>query len=536
MQEKQSEKKPRHAACRVTTLCHLEQDGKYLMLHRISKKVDENKDKWIGVGGHVEEGESPEDCLIREVFEETGLTLTSYRFRGLVTFVSDQWGTEYMCLYTADSWTGEMTQCSEGTLEWIEKEKVCSLNIWEGDKIFFRLLAEDAPWFSLKLCYEGDRLVEAVLDGKPLELFDIRTPDGKVTGIVRERSVAHMDGSLHGTSHIWVVRETDDGKFDVLLQKRSMMKDGFPGYYDTSSAGHVPAGEDFPESACRELREELGIQASEDQLHFMGMYEYTDDAVFHGRRFYNRELSAVYVYMEPIDDGQITIQEEEIESVMWLDLDQCLEQVKRGTLKHCMNEKELQDLRRFCRNRLKSQENMKTERVHRKQQAKEHHVHDFQPVFDEKSEILILGTFPSVKSREYGFYYGHKQNRFWRVLAAITGSEIPETIEEKKKMLLDHKIAVWDVIASCDIAGSSDSSITNVKPAEIETILENAPIKRIYANGATAKKLYDQYQKDRCRMEIIPLPSTSPANAAWSLEKLIKEWKNQINLTKNLEL
>lgn len=158
-----------HPAVRVTTLCHLEQDGKYLMLHRISKSVDENKDKWIGVGGHVEEGESPEDCLIREVKEETGLTLTSYRFRGLVTFVSDQWGTEYMCLYTADRWTGELTGCREGTLEWVDKDKVTSLQIWEGDKIFFRLLEEEAPFFSLKLRYEGDRLMEAVLDGNILE-------------------------------------------------------------------------------------------------------------------------------------------------------------------------------------------------------------------------------------------------------------------------------------------------------------------------------------------------------------------------------
>lgn len=159
-----------HRSVRVTTLCHLERDGKYLMLHRISKKVDENKDKWIGVGGHVEEGESPEDCLIREVKEETGLTLTSYRFRGLVTFVSNEWGTEYMCLYTADDWTGEMGECREGTLEWVDKDKICSLNIWEGDKIFFRLLEEEVPFFSLKLRYEGDCLKEAVLDGETLNI------------------------------------------------------------------------------------------------------------------------------------------------------------------------------------------------------------------------------------------------------------------------------------------------------------------------------------------------------------------------------
>lgn len=162
-----------HRSVRVTTLCHLERDGRYLMLHRISKKVDENKDKWIGVGGHVEEGESPEDCLIREVKEETGLTLTSYRFRGLVTFVSNEWGTEYMCLYTANDWTGEMAECREGTLEWVDKDKIYSLNIWEGDKIFFRLLEEEVPFFSLKLRYEGDCLKEAVLDGRVLDIGNI---------------------------------------------------------------------------------------------------------------------------------------------------------------------------------------------------------------------------------------------------------------------------------------------------------------------------------------------------------------------------
>lgn len=163
---------PRHRpAIRLTTLCYLEKDGKYLMLHRVSKENDENKDKWIGVGGHVENGESPEDCLMREVKEETGLTLTSYRFRGLVTFVSDQWGTEYMCLYTAHDWTGEQTGCDEGVLQWVEKEKVSGLPVWEGDKIFFRLLTQEAPFFSLKLRYEGDRLAEAVLDGKRLDFW-----------------------------------------------------------------------------------------------------------------------------------------------------------------------------------------------------------------------------------------------------------------------------------------------------------------------------------------------------------------------------
>ena len=154
----------------LTTLCYIEQDGKYLMMHRIKKENDVNKDKWIGVGGHFEAGESPEDCLLREVKEETGLTLTEWKFRGIVSFLSDTWPDEYMCLYTATGFTGEMITCSEGTLEWVEKSKVSELPIWEGDKIFLRLLAKEGAFFSLKLRYEGEALVEAVLDGVALEV------------------------------------------------------------------------------------------------------------------------------------------------------------------------------------------------------------------------------------------------------------------------------------------------------------------------------------------------------------------------------
>lgn len=151
--------------------------------------------------------------------------------------------------------------------------------------------------------------------------------------------------------------------------------------------------------------------------------------------------------------------------------------------------------------------------------------HEFAPVFDEKSEILILGTFPSVKSRENQFYYGHPQNRFWKVIATLTGSTEPKTIEEKKKMLLEKHIAVWDVIAQCDIAGSSDSSIKNVVPADIGRVLEKSSIRKIYANGNTAKKLYDKYVLPKVHMEIEGLPSTSPANAGYSLERLTESWK-----------
>lgn len=149
----------------LTTLCYIEKDDCYLMLHRIKKENDINKDKWIGIGGHFEDRESPEECLLREVKEETGLTLTSYRFRGIVTFVTETGLFEYMCLYTADGFEGELLDCDEGTLEWVPKSKLKELNLWQGDYIFLRLLEEREDFFSLKLVYEGDVLQEALLDG-----------------------------------------------------------------------------------------------------------------------------------------------------------------------------------------------------------------------------------------------------------------------------------------------------------------------------------------------------------------------------------
>jgi 8-oxo-dGTP diphosphatase len=153
---------------RNTTLCYIRRDGDTLLLHRVKKENDENRDKWVGIGGKFEEGESPEDCLLREVREETGLTLDAWRYHGIVTFVSDEWGTEYMHLFTADAFHGEVRDCDEGVLEWLPWERLPQLPIWEGDKIFLRLIDEDAPFFSLKLRYVGDRLAEAVLNGKLL--------------------------------------------------------------------------------------------------------------------------------------------------------------------------------------------------------------------------------------------------------------------------------------------------------------------------------------------------------------------------------
>ena len=151
-----------------TTLCYIEKDGKYLMLHRVKKENDVNKDKWIGVGGHFEDGESPEECMMREIYEETGLTVTEYAYRGLVTFVTDKWSDEQMHLFTVQSFTGTVKACDEGDLEWIDKKQLLSLPMWEGDKIFLALIDGDRPFFSLKLVYEGDTLVAATLDGKKI--------------------------------------------------------------------------------------------------------------------------------------------------------------------------------------------------------------------------------------------------------------------------------------------------------------------------------------------------------------------------------
>ena len=153
-----------------TTLCYIIRDGQWLMLHRIKKQNDLNEGKWIGVGGKIEENESPEECLLREVWEETGLRLTRWRYRGIVTFVSDQWEGEYMHLFTADGFEGTVGVCDEGQLQWIDRDQIPQLPQWEGDRIFLKLLYQNAPFFSLKLSYQGDTLIAASLDGKPIEI------------------------------------------------------------------------------------------------------------------------------------------------------------------------------------------------------------------------------------------------------------------------------------------------------------------------------------------------------------------------------
>jgi len=155
---------------KMTTLCYLERGSRYLMLHRTKKVNDENHDKWIGVGGKFENGESPEDCMRREVLEETGLTVTSHRYRGIVTFVSNEYPCEYMHLFTCSDWSGEEKECDEGELAWIDKQKLLSLPMWAGDRIFLELLEQNVPFFSLKLVYHGEQLMQAVLNGNEMPL------------------------------------------------------------------------------------------------------------------------------------------------------------------------------------------------------------------------------------------------------------------------------------------------------------------------------------------------------------------------------
>lgn len=327
---------------RLSTLCYIEQDGKYLMLHRTVKQNDVNKDKWIGVGGHFEHGESPEECLLREVKEETGYTLTSWKYRGIVTFVYGEDTVEYMSLYTADGFSGEPVECDEGELEWVDKKDIPALELWEGDKIFFRLLDMGREFFSLKLVYDRqDVLLYAALDGKPMELFDEIEEDGSRTGLVKERGVVHEDGTLHATVHTWIVRPNDKSGYDLLLQKRSRCKDSNPGCWDISSAGHIEAGHGYLESALRELKEELGIEADPEQLREIGTRRCGFESEFYGRPFRDNELSMIYIYQEPIDIKKLILQESEVSGVAWMDYTECLRKVADHSFQNCIYEDEL---------------------------------------------------------------------------------------------------------------------------------------------------------------------------------------------------
>ena len=325
-----------------TTLCYIQKAGKYLMLHRTTKENDINKDKWIGIGGHFKQDESPEECICREVREETGYTLTSYRYRGIITFVSGEGITEYMFLFTATDFEGEPVPCDEGELEWIDTDQVWKMNIWAGDKIFFRLLDDEEAFFSLKLIYnKNGNLEQAVLNGKEMELFDLLNEDGSISGAVQERSVVHREGSLHGRVHMWIVRDTEDGRHDVLLQKRSIDKDSHPGCYDISSAGHMQAGDTPLAAAVREMHEELGLQVNPEDLNYIGDHRGEFAETFYGKKFHDKELSHVYLYRQQVDTAALTLQKSEVESVCWMDIEKCRKNIGESTLSNCIYPDEL---------------------------------------------------------------------------------------------------------------------------------------------------------------------------------------------------
>lgn len=338
-----------------TTLCYLENKEAFLMLHRTKKKKDVNKDKWIGIGGHLEEGESPEDGIRREALEETGFALQGLKFRGIVTFIYGEI-TEYMNLFTASVFTGQqIDECPEGDLVWIPKDRIfstdpaLSLNLWAGDKIFFRLLETGEPFFSLKLVYSTDDILrQAVLNGQPLELFDVLDEKGNPTGVIQERGVCHREGDHHATVHMWIVRPYPEKcGWQILLQKRSQDKDSHPGCYDISSAGHISAGASPLPSALRELQEELGLQVAPEDLCPIGLHPGSFDDTFYGIPFHDREFSHVYILKKDVKPEELTLQESEIESVLWMDLEECVKAVQENTIHHCIYPDELQMVQNY---------------------------------------------------------------------------------------------------------------------------------------------------------------------------------------------
>lgn len=306
--------------------CVLEQRGKY----RIIKEV-------------VKEGESPEECLLRTAgIRENNLSL-SWRSRGILTLVKGEMPTEYVFLFSAQDSESIEKEESTDTVSWEKADEILNKTAGEEEKICFRLLMDEGPFFSLKVILDRRNILRrASLNGKSLELFDILREDGSVSGIVRERGVAHLDGSLHPTSHIWIVRRNRKNGWDLLLQKRSLRKDSNPGCYDISSAGHVAAGDAYLPAALRELEEELGIRAEEKDLHLAGMRKAYFEDVFYGKPFRDYEISAVYIYDRPVDEKKLILQESEVERVKWMDFKECCREVKEGSMKNCIYMDELE--------------------------------------------------------------------------------------------------------------------------------------------------------------------------------------------------
>ncbi len=327
------------------TLCYIERDGKYLMLLRNRKRNDPNEGKWIGVGGKAEPGETPEECAKREISEETGLKATRLLPCGNVYFYSDVWEEEIMRLFLVTAFEGELTECDEGELHWIDKDKIFDLHLWDGDRIFLKYLVTGRRFDEMILTYRGERLCSCTVDGKEVELFDVFNEDGSPAGYVASRDYVHWKGLWHTTNHIWIVRTDESGQTELLLQRRAACKRLYPSCLDISAAGHISAGEDALNGAVREIEEELGIHVEPEELENIGTlimtYDDDDDEGYH-----DREHCRIYLLRRQVDLSEMTLQKSEVESVMWMEIDALSQAMKAGTLKHCLFEEEIELLRR----------------------------------------------------------------------------------------------------------------------------------------------------------------------------------------------
>lgn len=329
------------------TLCYIERDGKFLMLLRNKKSNDPNEGKWIGVGGKREQGESPEECAKREIWEETGLKAIRLLHCGDVFFRSDVWEDEIMRLYLVPEFEGELApDCDEGELHWISKDSVFDLNLWDGDRIFLQYLLSGRKFDVMELTYTGDRLCGCTVDGAAIELLDVYNEDGSPAGYVASREFVHWRGLWHTTVHIWVVGSDDRGKPSLLLQLRSADRRLYPSCWDISSAGHLPAGEDALNGAVREIGEELGLRVSPEELTCVGTMQMTYDDDF-DEGYHDREFCRLFILRRQVDVSSLHLQEAEVEQVMTMGFDEIAEAVKNGSLHHCLHMKELAFIRPF---------------------------------------------------------------------------------------------------------------------------------------------------------------------------------------------
>lgn len=322
------------------TLCYLERDGKYLMLFRNKKPNDPNEGKWIGVGGKPEPGETPEQCAKREIYEETGLTARELVRFGTVTFLSDVWEAEIMHLFWVTEFEGELSECSEGELHWIEKERIFDLPLWDGDRIFLQYMFSGKPFSEMTLRYRGDRLAGCVVDGAEVELIDVDREDGSPAGYVSSRDFVHWHGLWHTTVHVWIVGESEAGKPALLLQFRAAGKRLYPSHWDISSAGHIPVGEDALQAALREVEEELGILPAEEEMEDLGtiVVTYDDDD---GEGYHDREFCRMFLLRRNDPLSAFTLQPSEVERVMWIPFDELNQRIHDGTLRHCLDLREI---------------------------------------------------------------------------------------------------------------------------------------------------------------------------------------------------